>query len=76
MSECGGNARLSAGNLPTATFGQIAEHVQACVECDTFLQAFDADADIHQRTELQPIGNARYGELLAFHMERRLGIRP
>jgi hypothetical protein len=33
------------------------------------------DADIHQRTELRPIGNARYGELLAFHMERRLGLR-
>jgi len=32
------------------------------------------DADIHQRTELRPIGNARYGELLAFHMERRLGL--
>src|SRR6185369_785584 len=36
---------FSAGNLPTATFGQIAEHVQACAECDAFLQAFDADAD-------------------------------
>jgi hypothetical protein len=33
------------------------------------------DADIHQRTELRPIGNARYGELLAWHMERRLGLR-
>ncbi|GAB2179071.1 sugar-transfer associated ATP-grasp domain-containing protein [Dongia sp. agr-C8] len=33
------------------------------------------DADIHQRTELQPLGNARYGALLAFHMERRLGLR-
>ncbi|HYD08322.1 MAG TPA: sugar-transfer associated ATP-grasp domain-containing protein [Reyranella sp.] len=33
------------------------------------------DADIHQRTELQPIGNARYGALLAFHMEQRLGLR-
>jgi hypothetical protein len=32
------------------------------------------DADIHQRTELRPIGNARYGALLAFHMERRLGL--
>jgi hypothetical protein len=32
------------------------------------------DADIHQRTELRPIGNARYGELLAFHLERRLGL--
>ncbi len=32
------------------------------------------DADIHQRTELTPIGNARYGALLAFHMERRLGL--
>jgi hypothetical protein len=32
------------------------------------------DADIHQRTELRPIGNGRYGELLAFHMERRLGL--
>jgi len=32
------------------------------------------DADIHQRTELRPIGNARYGELLAWHMERRLGL--
>jgi hypothetical protein len=33
------------------------------------------DADIHQRTELRPVGNARYGELLALHMERRLGLR-
>jgi hypothetical protein len=33
------------------------------------------DADIHQRTELRPVGNARYGELLAFHMEKRLGLR-
>jgi hypothetical protein len=33
------------------------------------------DADIHQRTELRPIGNARYGELLAWHLERRLGLR-
>jgi hypothetical protein len=32
------------------------------------------DADIHQRTELRPIGNARYGALLAFHLERRLGL--
>jgi hypothetical protein len=32
------------------------------------------DADIHQRTELRPIGNARYGALLAFHMEHRLGL--
>jgi hypothetical protein len=32
------------------------------------------DADIHQRTELRPVGNARYGELLAWHMERRLGL--
>jgi hypothetical protein len=32
------------------------------------------DADIHQRTELRPIGNARFGELLAWHMERRLGL--
>jgi hypothetical protein len=32
------------------------------------------DADIHQRTELRPIGNGRYGALLAFHMERRLGL--
>jgi len=32
------------------------------------------DADIHQRTELRPLGNARYGELLAFHLERRLGL--
>jgi hypothetical protein len=32
------------------------------------------DADIHQRTELQPIGNARYGALLAWHLERRLGL--
>jgi hypothetical protein len=32
------------------------------------------DADIHQRTELRPIGNARYGALLAWHMERRLGL--
>jgi hypothetical protein len=32
------------------------------------------DTDIHQRAELQPIGNARYGELLAFHLERRLGL--
>jgi hypothetical protein len=34
------------------------------------------DADIHQRTELRPIGNARYGELLAWHLERRLDLRP
>jgi hypothetical protein len=34
------------------------------------------DADIHQRTELSPIGNARYGELLAFQIERRLGLAP
>jgi hypothetical protein len=33
------------------------------------------DADIHQRIELRPIGNARYGELLAWHMERRMGLR-
>jgi hypothetical protein len=33
------------------------------------------DADIHQRTELRPIGNARYGELLAWHLEKRLGLR-
>jgi hypothetical protein len=32
------------------------------------------DVDIHQRVELRPIGNARYGELLAWHMERRLGL--
>jgi hypothetical protein len=32
------------------------------------------DADIHQRTELQPLGNARYGALLAHHMEKRLGL--
>jgi hypothetical protein len=32
------------------------------------------DADIHQRAELRPIGSARYGALLAFHMERRLGL--
>ena len=32
------------------------------------------DADIHQRVELRPIGNARYGELLAWHLERRLGL--
>jgi hypothetical protein len=32
------------------------------------------DADIHQRTELRPIGNARYGALLAWHMEQRLGL--
>jgi hypothetical protein len=32
------------------------------------------DADIHQRVELGPIGNARYGELLAVHLERRLKI--
>jgi hypothetical protein len=32
------------------------------------------DADIHQRTELRPIGNARFGELLTFHLERRLGL--
>jgi hypothetical protein len=32
------------------------------------------DADIHQRTELRPIGNARFGQLMAFHMERRLKI--
>jgi hypothetical protein len=32
------------------------------------------DADIHQRVERRPVGNARYGELLAFHLERRLGL--
>jgi hypothetical protein len=32
------------------------------------------DADIHQRTELRPIGNARFGELLTFHLEQRLGL--
>jgi hypothetical protein len=32
------------------------------------------DVDIHQRTELQPIGGGRYGALLAFHLERRLGL--
>jgi hypothetical protein len=32
------------------------------------------DLDIHQRAELRPIGNARYGELLAVHMERRLKL--
>jgi hypothetical protein len=32
------------------------------------------DADIHQRVELRPIGNGRYGELLAWHMERRMGL--
>ncbi|HVZ02183.1 MAG TPA: sugar-transfer associated ATP-grasp domain-containing protein [Dongiaceae bacterium] len=32
------------------------------------------DADIHQRAELQPIGNGRYGELLAVHLERRLKL--
>jgi len=29
------------------------------------------DLDIHQRTSLGPIGNARFGELLAYHLERR-----
>jgi hypothetical protein len=33
------------------------------------------DADIHQRTELQPLGNARYGALLAWHLEQRLALR-
>ena len=33
------------------------------------------DADIHQRTELRPVGSGRYGELLAWHMEKRLGLR-
>jgi hypothetical protein len=32
------------------------------------------DADIHQRAELKPIGNGRYGALLALHMERRLKL--
>jgi hypothetical protein len=32
------------------------------------------DADIHQRVELRPIGNGRYGELLAMHLERRLRL--
>jgi hypothetical protein len=32
------------------------------------------DADIHQRTERRPLGNARYGQLLALHMERRLQL--
>jgi hypothetical protein len=30
------------------------------------------DVDIHQRVERAPMGNARFGELLAFHMERLL----
>jgi hypothetical protein len=32
------------------------------------------DADIHQRAEQRPIGNGRFGELLAVHMERRLKL--
>jgi hypothetical protein len=32
------------------------------------------DADIHQRVEQRPLGNARLGTLLAFHLERRLGL--
>jgi hypothetical protein len=32
------------------------------------------DADIHQRVELRPIGNERYGALLALHLERRLKL--
>lgn len=32
------------------------------------------DADIHQRAEQRPIGNRRFGELLAVHMERRLKL--
>ena len=29
------------------------------------------DVDIHQRTSLGPIGNGRFGELLAFNLERK-----
>jgi hypothetical protein len=32
------------------------------------------DLDIHQRAELRPMGNGRYAELLAHHMERRLKL--
>jgi hypothetical protein len=33
------------------------------------------DVDIHQRTSLGPIGNGRFGELLAFNLEHRTGPR-
>jgi hypothetical protein len=33
------------------------------------------DVDIHQRTSLSPIGDGRFGELLAFNLERRRGSR-
>lgn len=32
------------------------------------------DADIHQRIERRPIGNERFGQLMTFHMEKRLGL--
>jgi hypothetical protein len=34
------------------------------------------DIDIHQRIERRPIGNERFGQLMAFHLEKRLAIRP
>jgi tRNA A-37 threonylcarbamoyl transferase component Bud32 len=37
---------FSAGKLPTATFSQIAAHVEDCADCDALLQAFDAAADV------------------------------
>jgi hypothetical protein len=33
------------------------------------------DVDIHQRTSLGPIGDGRFGELLAFNLEHRTGPR-
>jgi hypothetical protein len=33
------------------------------------------DVDIHQRTSLAPIGDGRFGELLAFNLEHRTGPR-
>ncbi|HEY1382667.1 MAG TPA: sugar-transfer associated ATP-grasp domain-containing protein [Dongiaceae bacterium] len=33
------------------------------------------DVDIHQRTALAPIGDGRFGELLAFNLEHRTGPR-
>jgi hypothetical protein len=32
------------------------------------------DVDIHQRTALAPIGDSRFGELLAYNLEHR--VRP
>jgi hypothetical protein len=34
------------------------------------------DLDIHQRCEGRPIGNARFGQLLAFHARRPIEKKP